>query len=242
MHIRGIEALRQGNTSIVEYAYQKINNFERLSFLYLITGNKDKLPKMLRIADMKIDVVGPFHNAMYLPAVEECVKILENAGDLPLAYFTASTHGLIEVADRLAAELEQKGITLSLPEGKARSLLMPPASLMCSGDWPLFRALRGIFYGGLDTVGRAGPGEEDEAADAEWGHDDLDIVNVDGAIQDAEVNEIEANGENDEEGGWDLEDLEVPADMDSPRISTNTRTSVFVAPTPGVSVSQIWIQ
>ena len=54
----GIEALRQGNAGIVEYAYQRTNNFERISFLYLIIGNMDKLSNMLRIAEIKNDVMG----------------------------------------------------------------------------------------------------------------------------------------------------------------------------------------
>ena len=37
-HRLGIEALRQGNHAIVEFSYQKTKNFERLSFLYLMTG------------------------------------------------------------------------------------------------------------------------------------------------------------------------------------------------------------
>ncbi len=49
-HKLGVEALRQGNHQIVEAAYQKTKNFDRLSFLYLITGNFDKLGKMLHIA------------------------------------------------------------------------------------------------------------------------------------------------------------------------------------------------
>lgn len=35
-----------------------------LSFLYLITGNLEKLQKMLKIADMRNDVMGRFHNAL----------------------------------------------------------------------------------------------------------------------------------------------------------------------------------
>lgn len=45
-HRLGVEALRQGNHQIVEFAYQKTKNFERLSFLYLITGNEEKLAKV----------------------------------------------------------------------------------------------------------------------------------------------------------------------------------------------------
>ena len=80
-HRLGVEALRQGNHQIVEYSYQKTKNFERLSFLYLITGNMEKLAKMLKISEMRNDVMGSFHNALYLGDVRERVRILEDAGE-----------------------------------------------------------------------------------------------------------------------------------------------------------------
>ena len=238
----GVEALRQGNAGIVEYAYQRTKNFERLSFLYLITGNMEKLSKMLKIAEVKNDVMGQFHNALYLGDVRERVKILENAGHLPLAYITASTHGLHDVSERLAAELGDN--VPPLPEGKVPSLLMPPPPIMCGGDWPLLRVMRGVFEGGLDNIGRGAPEEDEEAADADWG-EELDMADVDG-LQNGDVGAILEDGEvpeeNDEEGGWDLEDLELPPEPDTPRASVNARSSVFVAPTPGMPVSQIWTQ
>jgi len=78
-----VEALRQGNHQIVEFSYHKTKNFERLSFLYLITGNLEKLAKMLKIAEMRSDVMGRFHNALYLGDVRERVRILEEAGARP---------------------------------------------------------------------------------------------------------------------------------------------------------------
>ncbi|PKU81497.1 coatomer subunit alpha-1 [Dendrobium catenatum] len=243
----GIEALRQGNTSIVEYAYQWTKNFERLSFLYLITGNRLKLSKMLRIAEMKNDVMGQFHNAMYLGDIPTRVAILENAGQLPLAYITALTHGLIETAERLAAELGDN--VPVIPEGKVHSLLLPPTPLISGGDWPLLRVMRGIFAGRLDVAGRPGheeeeEEEEEEASGAEWGEEDLDIVDADPVIKnggiDAKVDVVEGNEENG--GGWDLEDLDLPPDADIPVAAGNARASVFVAPTQGLPVSQIWIK
>ncbi|RID60734.1 hypothetical protein BRARA_F03864 [Brassica rapa] len=53
----GVEALRQGNAGIVEFAYQQTKNFERLSFLYLITGKLDKLSKLMKIAEVKNNVM-----------------------------------------------------------------------------------------------------------------------------------------------------------------------------------------
>jgi len=45
----GEAALLQGNHQIVEMSYQRTKNFDKLSFLYLITGNLEKLRKMMKI-------------------------------------------------------------------------------------------------------------------------------------------------------------------------------------------------
>lgn len=47
----GEVALLQGNHQIVEMCYQRTKNFDRLSFLYLITGNLEKLRKMMKIGE-----------------------------------------------------------------------------------------------------------------------------------------------------------------------------------------------
>ncbi|KAL3514715.1 hypothetical protein ACH5RR_027432 [Cinchona calisaya] len=237
----GVEALRQGNAGIVEYAYQRTKNFERLSFLYLITGNLEKLSKMMKIAEVKNDIMGQFHDALYLGDIQERVKILENAGHLPLAYITASVHGLHDVAERLAAELGEN--VPSLPKGKSTALLIPPKPVLCSGDWPLLMVTRGIFEGGLDNTGRGAQEDYEDAADADWG-EALDISEVDN-IQNGDISmvldEDEVHEEN-EEGGWDLEDLDLPPDADTPKTASNARSSLFITPTTGMPVSQIWVQ
>ncbi|PWA95671.1 Coatomer alpha subunit [Artemisia annua] len=234
----GVEALRQGNSGIVEYAYQRTKNFERLSFLYLITGNTEKLAKMLKIAEVKNDVMGQFHNALYLGNIQERVTILENAGHLHLAYVTASTHGLHDSADRIAEKLG--GNLPILPKGEVPSLLMPPVPVTRGGDWPLLRVMKGIFEGGLENKGAID--EDEEAEDADWG-EEMDLDNVNG-FENQDTQEIledgEINEENEEEGGWDLEDLEIP-DTETPRARSSS-SSVFVAPTSGVPVTQLWIQ
>ncbi len=58
---------------------------------------------MLKIAEMRNDVMGRFHNALYMGDVRERVKILEDAGQAALAYVTAATHGLEEDAARSPA-------------------------------------------------------------------------------------------------------------------------------------------
>jgi len=79
-HQLGVEALRQGNHQVVEKAAQMTKDFDRLSFLYLITGNTVKLRKMLKIAEIRKDVMSRFHNSLYLGDVNERVQVLEGAG------------------------------------------------------------------------------------------------------------------------------------------------------------------
>jgi coatomer protein complex subunit alpha (xenin) len=102
-------ALRQGDHQTVEMCYQRTKNFEKLSFLYLITGNLAKLSKMLKIAEIRKDVQGQFHNALFLGDVPERVKVLQATGQLPLAYVTAATHGLAAEADAIARQMGKVG-------------------------------------------------------------------------------------------------------------------------------------
>lgn len=236
----GVEALRQGNHHIVEFSYQKTKNFERLSFLYLITGNVEKLAKMLKIAEMRSDVMGRFHNALYLGDVEERVRILEESGHVSLAYLTAAVHGLTETAERLAADL---GDSLpALPNPDEAKLLMPPTPILREDNWPLLVVSKGFFDGAFVDEGKPGEGD-DEAAGHTWG-DEFDIPEVgekeNGDIPDAGGEEGEEGGEEgDEEGGWDMGDLELPPEAAA---EPTTDSAFFVTPNPGIPTSQKWVQ
>lgn len=153
-----VEALRQGNLQVVEMAYQRTKSFERLSFLYLITGNTDKLRKMLQISTMLQDTMARFHNALYLGDVAERVRVLEQAGQLSLAYICATIHGLQDHAQRLQQLLEQAGAPLpALPASPA--LLAPPPPLLQNANWPRLTVAKSFFEGALAHAdGAAGAG------------------------------------------------------------------------------------
>nr|DAD18415.1 TPA_asm: hypothetical protein HUJ06_019878 [Nelumbo nucifera] len=137
--------------------------------------------------------MGQFHNALYLGDVKERVKILENAGHLPLAYVTAAVHGLQDVVERLAAELGDNVPTL--PKGRVLSLLMPPSPILCRGDC-LLRVMKGIFEGGLDNGGRGAEEDDEEAVDGDWG-EDLDIIDANG-MQNGGIAVVVDDGEGEE--------------------------------------------
>ncbi|CAM9484536.1 unnamed protein product, partial [Ectocarpus sp. 13 AM-2016] len=145
-HQLGTEALRQGNHQVVEMAYQRTKNFERLSFLYLLTGNTDKLRKMLKIAERRGDVMSRFHNSLFLGDAAERVSVLESTGQISLAYLTAATHGLEEDAARLRELLEAQGMPIPQTRPDA-ALLQPPTPIVRTDNWPLLAVSRGPMQG-----------------------------------------------------------------------------------------------
>ena len=62
----GDEALAHGNHQIVEMTYQKLRQFDKLSFLYLTTGNQENLARMAKIAEHRGDSQSRFQNALYM--------------------------------------------------------------------------------------------------------------------------------------------------------------------------------
>jgi coatomer protein complex subunit alpha (xenin) len=76
----GNSALKQGNHEIVEMCYQRNKQFEKLSFLYLITGNVEKLKKMMKISEMRNDTPSRYQNSVMLGDIKEQVTLLIEMG------------------------------------------------------------------------------------------------------------------------------------------------------------------
>lgn len=215
----GVEALRQGNHEVVEMSYQKTKEFECLSFLYLLSGNMDKLRKMLKIAEMRGDVMSCVHNALFLGDVEERVKIMESTGQLSLAYLTAKTHGLDEAADRLLGLLNAGSITVPALNLNA-SLLQPPTPILRCENWPLLAVGKSLLSDAAADQGKAcaamsSMNMDDDFHDAQdgggggWGDDDDDL------FDDEAGTESKDRGADSEKkmavvgGGWGDDDLDL---------------------------------
>lgn len=52
------EAFKLGYVTVAEFALQRSKDYQRLNFMYLCTGQTDKLTKMRKIAEMRGDVMG----------------------------------------------------------------------------------------------------------------------------------------------------------------------------------------
>ncbi|KAG0638051.1 coatomer WD associated region-domain-containing protein [Tuber brumale] len=139
------EALSQGNHQVVEMAYQKLRSFDKLSFLYLVTGDTEKLNRMAKIAEHRNDYTSRFQNAIYLGDVETRIQMLKEIDLYPLAYVTAKAHGLNEECEAI---LEASGLTeedIRIPE---ISVPVPPPRAIVpthQKNWPLRAASQSFF-------------------------------------------------------------------------------------------------
>ncbi|KAI1934577.1 hypothetical protein LOZ66_005737 [Ophidiomyces ophidiicola] len=156
----GAEALVHGNHQTVEMAYQKQRNFDKLSFLYLVTGDEEKLQRMAKIAEHRGDFTSRFQNAIFLGDVENKIQMFKELGLFPMAYLTAKTHGLDEEADAI---LEANGLTedeIKLPPlGTAQEVPKVVVPTFKS-NWPVKAASHSAFEKMLMA-------EEDEAEEEE---------------------------------------------------------------------------
>ncbi len=85
------EALSHGNHQVVEMAYQKLRSFDKLSFLYLATGDEEKLARMAKIAEHRGDFTSRFQNALYRGDVQNRIEMFKEIDLCRVATFIA--HG-----------------------------------------------------------------------------------------------------------------------------------------------------
>jgi len=226
----GAEALVHGNHQTVELAYQKLRNFDKLSFLYLCTGDEEKLSRMAKIAEHRSDFVSRFQNALYLGDVESRIQIFKEVDLYPLAYLTAKSHGLTEECESI---LELTGLTddqISLPE--TGGPLNPPKVIVSTykANWPVKEASHSSFEKAL--LGEVGA-VEDEGPD---------LLNEDVPVL-ADQDGLPA-AEEDEEAveGWDMGD-DIALDVvgnDSDFVNVDNLDATADVAAPGSSEADLW--
>lgn len=195
------EALAHGNHKAVEMTYQKLRNFDKLSFLYLTTGDQEKLNRMAKIAEHRGDVTSRFQNSIYLGDVQSRIEMLKDVDQYPLAYLTAKSHGL---EDEAQAILEASGLTedqISLPSiGKPKAA--PKAVI------PTFKANWPVKASGASSFEKALLAEDGDAAVEANGYGEEDLL----AEENAVANGVLEDGADDDEAveGWDMGDTSVP--------------------------------
>ena len=226
----GAEALIHGNHQTVEMTYQKLRNFDKLSFLYLCTGDDEKLQRMAKIAEHRNDFTSRFQNALYLGDVESRIQMFKEIDLYPLAYLTAKSHGLTDECELI---LETVGLTedqISTPE-LGQPLTGPKVIVPThKTNWPVKEAAHSSFERAL--LGEAGGAVEDG---------ELDLLDEDMAIVD-DKNGLAAADEDDAAEGWDMgDDIAVEAaGADSDFVNVDNPDAPTDAAGPGSSEAEMW--
>lgn len=194
----GTEALAHGNHQTVEMAYQKLRSFDKLSFLYLSTGDQEKLARMAKIAEHRGDFTSRFQNSLYMGDVENRIQLFKKIDLYPLAYVTAKAHGFDQECQEI---LDATGLTedqMSL--GQIGKPLQPPTPVAPNfkANWPTKATSHSFFEKAL--LGEVGAVDED--APVTTGSDHADDGPEDEAVKGQLGGE---DGEDEEDAaGWDM--------------------------------------
>ncbi|CAE6420726.1 unnamed protein product [Rhizoctonia solani] len=222
------QGLKQGNHKIVEIAYQKTKNFDKLSFLYMATGSTDKLAKMGKIAEARGDPMSKFQNTLYSGDVLSRVNLLRDVGLQPLAYLTARNHGLEELAQEI---LESAGISEEdideLPPVASEPLGPPPVVTPTTGlVWPVF-SRENFFEKAMANGGVLDPSSSTAYVNGVDSTPALDEWEAGEAAQEEEA----ADGE-----GWDLDEGVVAEEVEQAEDAADTATGA----TTGIAETELW--
>ena len=225
-----VEAPCHGNHQIVEMTYQKLRSFDKLSFLYLCTGDEQKLTRMAKIAEHRGDCVSRFQNTLYLGDVENRIRMFKEIGQYPLAYLAAKTYGLTDECESI---LEATGVTeeqISLPTMGAPQA--PPRTIAPThrANWPVKAASHSSFEKALlgEVVAAGDTGPTDLT--------DEEIPAID------EKNGVAVAEEEDTGDGWDMGDDIVldPAGADSDFVNVDNPDTLSATTGPGSSEADLW--
>ncbi|KAL2115103.1 hypothetical protein VTJ04DRAFT_10766 [Mycothermus thermophilus] len=219
------EALAHGNHSIVEMCYQKLKHFDKLSFLYLTTGDNSKLSRMAKIAEHRGDFTSRFQNALYLGEVEDRIQMFKEIDLYPLAYMTAKANGLEEEAQSI---LEATGLTedqLNLPTfGQP---LTPPKPVVPTfqANWPTKATSQSFFEKALLGQMEGLSLEEEPAA-----------ANGEAEEEGAAKRDLAEAEEEEDAAGWDMGD-DIVAEVEEGFVSVENAES---ATGPASSEADLW--
>ncbi|SMN19888.1 similar to Saccharomyces cerevisiae YDL145C COP1 Alpha subunit of COPI vesicle coatomer complex, which surrounds transport vesicles in the early secretory pathway [Maudiozyma saulgeensis] len=225
------EALLQGNTTMSEMIYQTQNAFDRLSFLYLLTGDNGKLSKMEAIAENRGDMKGMILNSIYNNSPSTRANTFSEGGSLSLAYAIAKANGDETMANEYLAQAEINENEVVLPDITSRtSHVLAPTSTEPFTKWPLKDAELSYFE-------KAISGQIDDLDINEEPAETETTTGIDAAANEGVF--IDEESENEEAGAWDMGDEDLDIGEDTEQVEDG---EVVVSTTESSSETATWVK
>eukprot|EP00667_Euglena_gracilis_P000339 EG_transcript_339 len=255
-------AMKHGNVQLCELAYQMTNDTDKLLFLYLLTGNREKMQKLLADPSKRSDTSARFQYSLFLGDVEARIKVLEESGQYALAYKVAEAHEMTEKAEALLGALKKalspekeaeadEAVAAQLEEQLAEGEFRPPLDLptpTCVMDsWPILPTEKSFFLRAMEGKKSALDMDEDlgdeEAMPTGGGGWDLDDLDEDdkkekGGDGEDELQLDDAAGG--DVGDWAIDDLGIEDDQEENAADAAAGAGTFYFPNPGRSMQRHW--
>ncbi|EUD66335.1 coatomer protein complex, subunit alpha (xenin) [Plasmodium inui San Antonio 1] len=100
-NLLSVHALLLGNYDIAEYALLRMKAYDKLSFLYLFSGNVKKLQKMQNIAIIRGDLISIFLNSLYLGDIQQRINVFVQQNQVNLAWACSQLYDIpINLSER----------------------------------------------------------------------------------------------------------------------------------------------
>lgn len=243
-------ALDHGNVQVVEVCHQRVKNLDKLTFLYFVTGDLEKVKKMQKVADMRGDYGSLYQTSLLIDDATEQIKVLKASGKFVLAYLTAKNHGLDEEAQSIAESCEiSPEVLAKLPTTSGPLKPSQPISSQPHGNWPLLNVSKSVFdrffatYEANNAKNTQFDDDEDgEDATGAWGDEDdnnfVDAPTGSGTFY-TEDNLYGAEGD-EEDGGWGMDpELQIDEDIGRELVS-GLQSTGFTMPSSEANPLEIW--
>ncbi|KPA82570.1 putative coatomer alpha subunit [Leptomonas pyrrhocoris] len=234
-------ATRFGDIQLAQFASAKAGNYYASGLLALLTGNTASIASLV---DTTRDDNFRLQYGMYVDDVRQRVDILCRANQLPLAYVTAKSHGLADVAEQVLAKMEP-AVAARVQAQPCHSVAPRRAVEPATENWPMLQVEESVFArllkepGQLDAMAEPEVDEE-VAAGAGWDDDeDADAAALPHGTHGGGA--ALADGEGAESGGWDDDlDIDLPTALPPTSGAAGAGSSGYVVPREFPPITQAW--
>ncbi|CAD2214759.1 coatomer protein complex, subunit alpha (xenin) [Angomonas deanei] len=233
-------AITFGDIQLSQLADSKANNYHASAMHMLYTGN---LSALGHLVDSVQDDNFKLQYGLYLNDYEQRIQLLLNANQLPLAYLTAKSNGLEEVAANIYSKMSDE-VKKNIDQTECPKSDPSPKPTPQTDNWPMLQVEESIFTkllkqtGELDVLAANVEELDDDAADA-WGDgDDDDLFKEMDEEGDSPLQGAPEEAEGD---GWD-DDLDIDVNAVLKSAAGTKSDAGFVVPPALPPISTHWVE
>eukprot|EP00796_Vickermania_ingenoplastis_P004428 gene4428-3227_t len=228
-----------GDIQLAQMASTKANDYRSTAFLSLITGNTSS---MGHLVDVTPDEHFKMQYGLYLDDARLRIRILVDAGQLSLAYLTAKSYELEDLAEAISASLDP-AVLERLSQVPCHAVAERQNVEPITENWPMLRVEESIFSRLLKEPAASHLEAEINLQEAGGAWDDDDDAAA-GVLDNGGAEEGEDGDENEgaEGAGWgEDEDLDIDVTATLSRAKASGQKKAYVAPAPHNPIGSGWV-